>query len=85
MSTHHDIPARPPAQLPRRRDAALRCPRLDHLGVADPLDALRAPDGPSTYSMTALELVLEGRRLRTSGWAGWEVAHRLARPALEVA
>ena len=70
------------APLRRRRDAALRLPPLEHLGVADPLDARTDPPGPSTFGLTPTELVAEARRLRGQGWGCWEVRVRLVRPEL---
>ena len=68
------------AQLRRRRDAALRLPVLEHLGVADPWDALGGPDGPASYGLTGRELATEATRCIDAGWSGWEVRTRFLDP-----
>lgn len=37
-------------------------------------------EGPSTYSLTAAELVAEARRARALGWLTWEIEARFERP-----
>ncbi len=48
----------------------------------DPLPARSAPTSPSSFGLSAVELVAEANRLRAAGWSAQEVGARLARPSL---
>lgn len=60
----------------RRRYAAYACPP-DAEGVRDPLDKLRQPEHPSTFSLDPAELATHANRLAAGGWAEWELHLRL--------
>lgn len=59
----------------RRRYAALACPP-DPDGFRDPLDKLRQPDGPSTYSLPTTVLYRHAADLAAQGWQPYELRSR---------
>lgn len=70
------------AQIARRREAALRLPPIGDAFIRDPLERnLDATRRPSTFGLGFGELIAEARRLRANGWAPWEIAEVLVRPA----
>lgn len=64
------------AALARRNRAALRTPPLP-CGHRDPLLCGTAPNGPSTFGLTAAELRAEAARCRARGWSDAEITARL--------
>lgn len=67
-----------------RRDAAYRLTPAED-GVSDPLDRLRQPDGPSTYSLPTTVLYRHAADLAAQGWAEWELRRRFKIPAVPAA
>lgn len=74
-----------PAQLHRRRAAALRCEPLAVVGWRDPLGRYDGRRGPCDYGLTSRELAGEWSRLTAAGWTPAEVALVLLPPSVEVA
>ena len=68
----------------RRRYTSYGCPP-DADGFRDPLDKLRQPDGPSTFSLNRAELADHAAQLAAAGWAEWELHQRLDLPAAATA
>jgi hypothetical protein len=69
-----------PAQIRRRKTAAAGMSRLE-CGLRDPLlERADGPRAPSTFGLTAPELIAEARRLHRAGWALWEIELTLALP-----